>query len=204
MIFIIISLLLFITSTITTRSTYANVGWLQINMIDIPDFTPLPVCDHSSTRYNDSVYVFGGYNDVIYDEGGEWYRNNDMLRITLDTNPTTKWTAANSTLKPPPRTAAAMTLNPVTNELIVFGGYNRDIGPADALSPYYLYLTDLWALSPETGEWRELQNFTTDFTYRPVGHIWPNLVTIKHNVLFYLIKLLNYYLELLLWFTRRR
>lgn len=71
----------------------------------------------------------------------------------------------------------SLTFNPVTREVVMYGGYNRDIGPST------VYLNDLWAFSVSSLQWRQLQinSLNASTGDSPIGALWSNFVTVQIN-----------------------
>ena len=80
------------------------------------------------------------------------YTNAQVLRFNLNNavpnSSTSSWAGADSLNFPLPRTGQAMCVNPVSNELVVFGGFNR--GASDSLATY-IYPVDLWVFNISSG-----------------------------------------------------
>ena len=188
----VLFLLFLITYKITcSRPTFVEVGWIQSSFSSLSQSIPTPCCDNTALVFNGSMYNYGGYNDNQLAEGLDWYQNVNISVLPLGLTSSTYVAATYSVMQPVERTAAAWTLNPVTNEFVMFGGFNQNVGLASSILAYHFYFNDLWAFNPDNGQWRELQSNGIELGVKPCGHFWSNFITIS-----YLVFLLPFFFDM--------
>jgi N-acetylneuraminic acid mutarotase len=116
--------------------SFDGVGWTEIK----PSTTPGP-------RYGASVAVDPKTNHAIVFGGIRVDTDATNNQVQVYANDTwdwdgTNWTKVTTAVTPPPRENAGFALDPLRNELVLFGGYSG------------FYLSDLWSFS--NGQWKQI------------------------------------------------
>lgn len=166
---------------------YAYIIFSWSNITVSSSFTPSSGCESTPVLYNNSMYAFGGIRNEATGSpfpptfADSVFINQNILVLTLNDTVKSSYAVKSSDIAPLNRTLSGFTFNPVTDEMIMFGGYTLNTS-ASTLARGTGYFNDLWAFSPNLGTWRLLQDASSGISAsRPIGRNGPNFVTIKQN-----------------------